>query len=59
VTVDLGRVFHDASGIPFTHLHPAGGVGFRTIALPFVVAFVDFGYGANGTAVFSGINYPF
>lgn len=57
--VDLGRVFHKASGIPFTHLHPAGGLGFRAIALPFVIAFVDFGYGPNGTAIFSGINYPF
>jgi len=57
--VDLGRVFHNASTIPLTNLHPAGGIGFRAIALPFVVAFVDFGYGPNGSAVFSGINYPF
>jgi hypothetical protein len=45
--VDLGRVFHDASSIPSTHLHPAGGVAFRAIALPFVIAFVDFGYGTR------------
>jgi hypothetical protein len=45
--------------IPFTHLHLASGIGFRAIALPVVVAFVDFGYGQNGAAVFSGINYPF
>jgi Omp85 superfamily domain len=57
--VDLGRVFHNVSTVPFTNLHPAGGIGFRAIVMPFVVAFVDFGYGPNGTAVFSGINYPF
>jgi hypothetical protein len=57
--VDLGRVFHKTLGVPFTHLHPAIGLGFRAIALPYVVAFVDFDYGKNGTAVFSGINYPF
>jgi hypothetical protein len=57
--VDVGRVYHYAAGDPFAHLHPAGGLGFRAIALPFVVGYVDLGYGANGTAVFSGINYPF
>jgi hypothetical protein len=36
----------------------AVGVGFGAIALPFVVAYVDAGYGPNGTAVFSGVNYP-
>jgi hypothetical protein len=32
----------------------AVGVAFGAIALPFV----DAGYGRNGTAVFSGVNYP-
>lgn len=36
----------------------AVGVGFGAIALPFVVAYVDAGYGPNGTAVFSRVNYP-
>jgi hypothetical protein len=56
---DLGRVYHDAAADPFTQMHPAGGIGFRAIALPFVVAYVDVGYGPEGTNVFSGINYPF
>lgn len=57
--IDIGRVFHDPSQLPFADMHPAGGLGFRGLALPFVVAFVDFGYGPDGSAVFSGINYPF
>jgi hypothetical protein len=40
-------------------LHPVGGVGFRGIATPFVVGYVDIGYGSEGVAFFSGVNYPF
>jgi hypothetical protein len=59
--VDLGQVFHNASSNPvrIDALHPAGGVGFRAIALPFVVGYVDFGAANDGLAVFSGVNYPF
>ena len=42
-----------------TDLHPVGGAGFRAIAEPFVVGYVDLGFGGEGAAVFSGINYPF
>ena len=56
---ETGRVFHEMSGDPFEALHPVGGVGFRGIAEPFVVGFVDIGWGGTGTAVFAGINYPF
>jgi Omp85 superfamily domain len=57
--VDLGRVFARASTFPLTQLHGVGGVGFRGIARPFVVGFVDIGYGSEGVAAFTGINYPF
>jgi hypothetical protein len=57
--VEAGRVFHDMSGDPIAALHPVGGIGFRGIAEPFVVGFVDIGYGGEGPAVFAGINYPF
>jgi hypothetical protein len=40
-------------------LYPAGGIGFRAVVRPFVVGYVDVGYAADGTEVFSGINYPF
>jgi hypothetical protein len=57
--VDTGRVFADTSTFPLEHLHTVGGVGFRGIARPFVVGYVDIGYGSEGVAVFTGINYPF
>ncbi len=56
---EAGRVFHDMSGDPIAALHPVGGIGFRGIAEPFVVGFVDVGFGGEGPTVFAGINYPF
>ncbi len=56
---DIGRVAHNLNFNPLSQLHPVGGLGFRGIAEPFVVGFVDVGYGGEGVAVFSGINYPF
>lgn len=57
--VDSGRVFATMSADPFTHLHVAGGMGFRLVASPFVVGYVDVGFGGEKAAVFSGIDYPF
>jgi outer membrane protein assembly factor BamA len=57
--LDTGQVFHDMATNPFSHLHPVGGIGFRGIAEPFVVGYVDVGCGSEGVAIFSGINYPF
>jgi outer membrane protein assembly factor BamA len=57
--VDLGRVFSRTSTLPFEQLHHVFGVGFRGIARPFVVGKVDIGYGSEGVAVFTGLNYPF
>jgi outer membrane protein assembly factor BamA len=56
---EAGRVFHRMSEDPVSDLHPVGGIGFRAIAEPFVVGYVDIGFGGEGAAVFSGINYPF
>jgi outer membrane protein assembly factor BamA len=56
---EAGRVGHSMGYNPFDDLHPVGGVGFRGIAEPFVVGFVDLGWGGEGAAIFSGINYPF
>jgi len=56
---EAGRVAHNMGYNPFSELHPVGGIGFRGIAEPFVVGFVDVGWGGEGAAVFSGINYPF
>lgn len=57
--VEVGRVFHSPQTNPLSALHPVGGVGFRGIAEPFVVGYVDVGYGGEGVAIFSGIDYPF
>ena len=57
--VDLGRVFNRSSTLPFEQLHHVLGLGFRGIARPFVVGKVDIGYGSEGLAVFTGLNYPF
>jgi hypothetical protein len=56
---EAGRVAHSLDYNPVSSLHPVGGVGFRGIAEPFVVGYVDVGYGGEGAAIFSGINYPF
>ena len=57
--VDVGRVFARTSTLPFDQLHKVLGVGFRGIARPFVVGYVDIGYGSEGVAAFTGLNYPF
>jgi hypothetical protein len=57
--IDVGDVFSNAASFPIKGLHKVGGVGFRGIARPSVVGYVDVGYGSEGAAVFTGINYPF
>lgn len=57
--VDMGRVYNSLGTNPLAGLHKAFGVGVRGIAMPFVVGYVDVGYGSEGAAVFTGLNYPF
>jgi Omp85 superfamily domain len=57
--VDVGRVSPTIGVDPFSALHKVVGVGFRGIARPSVVGYVDIGYGTEGVTVFTGINYPF
>lgn len=57
--LDLGRVSSRIGVDPLSNLHKVVGVGFRGIARPSVVGYVDIGYGTEGAAVFTGINYPF
>jgi hypothetical protein len=57
--IDVGRVFDRTSTLPFEQLHKVYGMGFRGIARPFVVGYVDIGFGSEGAAVFTGLNYPF
>jgi hypothetical protein len=57
--IDTGKVFKQETESPFSHLHTAFGVGIRAVASPFIVGYVDVGFGPEGAAVFTGINYPF
>lgn len=57
--VDIGRVFERTDTDPLTQLHSVGGLGIRGLARPFVVGYIDIGYGSEGVAVFTGIDYPF
>ena len=56
---DVGKVSHDVASNPFINYHPAGGIGLRAIAEPFVVGYLDLGYAGHGLSIFSGIDYPF
>ena len=57
--VDLAKVFHHASEFPLEQLHPVGGVGFRAVVVPQVVAYVDVGTSGGSPSAFTGIDYPF
>jgi len=57
--LDTGKVFTNMGTSPLTHLHTAPGFGVRGIASPFIVGYVDVGFGHGQPVVFSGIDYPF
>lgn len=57
--LDMGEVTSHTGTDPLSGLHKVVGVGVRGIARPSVVGYVDVGYGTEGVAVFTGINYPF
>ncbi len=57
--VDLGKVFNTSREVPLEDLHPVGGLGFRAVVVPQVVAYVDFGSAGSGPAAYTGIDYPF
>jgi outer membrane protein assembly factor BamA len=56
---ETGQVFHGVTRSPVSDLHVAYGLGFRAVIRPQIVAFVDVGFGYEGSAVFSGVSYPF
>jgi hypothetical protein len=57
--LDMGEVTSHTGTDPLSGLHKVIGLGVRGIARPSVVGYVDIGYGTEGVAVFTGINYPF
>jgi outer membrane protein assembly factor BamA len=57
--VETGQVFHSLGTSPVSDLHWDYGMGFRGVVRPQIVGFVDVGKGAEGIAVFTGVDYPF
>jgi outer membrane protein assembly factor BamA len=57
--LDAGKVFERQSTSPVSDLHLVYGLGLRGVATPFIVGYVDVGYGQEGAAVFTGLDYPF
>ena len=57
--IDAGKVFSNGPGSVLSDMHTAVGMGVRGVASPYVVGYVDVGYGRGKAVVFSGINYPF
>jgi outer membrane protein assembly factor BamA len=56
---DVGKVSHSADANPINRMHPSGGLGIRAVAEPYIVGYVDMGWGSAGTSIFAGVNYPF
>jgi outer membrane protein assembly factor BamA len=56
---EVGQVFRHIYDPPLDDPHFVGGLGFRALVRPQIVAFVDVGYGEEGNAIFTGIDYPF
>lgn len=57
--LDAGQVFSSMRQVPLDDLKVVAGMGFRGVVRPQVVGFVDVGYGSDGAAVFTGLDYPF
>jgi outer membrane protein assembly factor BamA len=56
---EAGQVFHKIFDSPVSDLHWVYGVGVRGVVRPQIVGFVDVGRGSEGTAIFTGVDYPF
>ena len=57
--LEAGQVFRRVTDSPVSDLHVVYGLGFRGVVRPQIVGFVDVGRGSEGTAIFTGIDYPF
>jgi hypothetical protein len=57
--LELGRVFDSSHTFPLENPHTDGGVAFRAVIPPNLVAYVDVATTGGGAAVFTGVDYPF
>jgi hypothetical protein len=56
---DLGTVFGAIERIGSERIRLVPGIGFRGVVRPTIVGKIDLGFGDEGVAVFTGIDYPF
>jgi hypothetical protein len=57
--VGVGQAFDNPGRAALKYARPVAGAAFRAVAKPQVVGSVDIGYGREGVAVFTDINYSF
>jgi hypothetical protein len=57
--VEVGGVFHHANNLGQSKFRGDGGIGFRFLVPPNVVARVDVAAGDEGYNVYTQLNYPF
>lgn len=57
--VDMGKVFNTFNSRQFRDYEVTPGIGFRAIVRPGTVGRVDYGFSAEGGAVYAGLDYPF
>jgi outer membrane protein assembly factor BamA len=56
---EVGRVFASSRTFPLENPHLDGGVAFRAVMPPTLVAYVDVATAGGGATVFTGVDYPF
>lgn len=57
--VDMGKVFNTFNSRQFRDYEVTPGIGFRVVVRPGTVGRVDYGFSAEGGAVYAGLDYPF
>jgi outer membrane protein assembly factor BamA len=56
---EAGQVFHMWTELSTKHVQTVAGVGLRLVVTSKLVAKIDIGFGSEGRAIFTGLDYPF
>ena len=57
--VEAGQVFHTLTELSTKNVQTVSGVGLRLVVTSKLVAKIDIGFGSEGIAIFTGLDYPF
>jgi hypothetical protein len=57
--VEAGQVFHTWAELSTKNVQTVSGVGLRLVVTSKLVAKIDIGFGSEGIAIFTGLDYPF